>query len=453
MHSVWQQLSLSNWSGSSWRSGSYLSRLLVGSLATWRQGSWFIEWSEPLGALLCSLVFILAPFVSNSLTGVLLIACGIYWFLLTVADKDKVGFTPIHLLVLLYWQVALLSTAMSPVKKAAFSGFTKLTLYLLLFALMARVLRSPRLRSILIAVYLHISLIVSTYGIRQWFAGVQDLATWTDPSSASAGLTRVYSYLGNPNLLAGYLLAAVAFSIVAVFAWRRLLPKLLAVTAIVVNSLCLILTFSRGGWIGFVVASFALLLFLVYWWTPKLPQAWRPWAMPAVLGGSAALLILAILLVEPVQVRVASIFAGGKDSSNNFRIQVWQSMPKMIADRPIFGIGPGNKAFKIMATPYLPVRFDSALGAYSVLLETAVEIGIVGLLAFLWLIVVTVNQGFAQLKRLRNLASPEGYWLMAAIATILGMMAHGVVDTVWYRPEVNTIWWFAVAIVASYYES
>ena len=453
MHSVWQQLSLSNWSGHSWRSSSYLSRLLVGSLAAWQQGSWLMEWAEPIGALLCSLVFILAPFVANSLTGVLLIACGIYWFLLTIADKDKLGFTPIHLLVLLYWAIATVSTAMSPVKKAAFSGWTKLTIYLLLFALMARVLRSPKLRSLLIAIYLHVSLIVSAYGIRQWFAGVKESATWTDPNSASAGLTRVYSYLGNPNLLAGYLLAAVAFSIAAVFTWRRLLPKLLAVTMTVVNSLCLVLTFSRGGWIGFVVASFALLLLLVYWWTPKLPKAWRPWAMPAVLGGSVALLVLAILLVEPVQVRVASIFAGGQDSSNNFRIQVWQSMPKMIADRPILGIGPGNQAFKIMATSYLPVLFDSALGAYSVLLETAVEMGILGLLAFLWLIVVTLNGGFAQLQRLRNIASPQGYWLMAAIATILGMMAHGVVDTVWYRPEVNTLWWFAVAIVASYYES
>jgi putative inorganic carbon (HCO3(-)) transporter len=41
---------------------------------------------------------------------------------------------------------------------------------------------------------------------------------------------------------------------------------------------------------------------------------------------------------------------------------------------------------------------------------------------------------------------------MAAIAAMLGMLAHGLFDTVWYRPEVNTLWWLMVALVASYYQ-
>jgi putative inorganic carbon (HCO3(-)) transporter len=31
------------------------------------------------------------------------------------------------------------------------------------------------------------------------------------------------------------------------------------------------------------------------------------------------------------------------------------------------------------------------------------------------------------------------------------MLGHGTVDTVWYRPEVNTVWWLMVAMVASYW--
>ncbi|MEY3255153.1 MAG: putative bicarbonate transporter, IctB family, partial [Cyanobacteriota bacterium] len=38
-----------------------------------------------------------------------------------------------------------------------------------------------------------------------------------------------------------------------------------------------------------------------------------------------------------------------------------------------------------------------------------------------------------------------------AIAAIFGMLGHGTVDTVWYRPEVNTVWWLMVAMVASYW--
>ena len=450
MNSLWQQVTLSGLALQRWQQGSYLSRLLVGSLGRWRSHSWLMQWSEAIGALLCSLIFGLAPFVSTTLIGLLLLAGGSYWLLLTISDDGETIFTPIHLLVLLYWAIATVATAMSPVKTAAMTGWVKLTLFLLLFALLARVLRSPRIRSFLITVYLHISIVVSVYGIRQWRMGVKPLATWTDQTSSAADVTRVYSYLGNPNLLGGYLLPAVILSIGAIFVWSGLLPKLLALSATGLNFFCLVFTWSRGAWIGLLVGAFVLLLLLVYWWSPQLPAKWRKWSIPGVLGASATMIVFAVMFVEPVRDRAASIFAGRADSSNNFRINVWQSVVEMIRDRPILGIGPGNNAFNKIYPLYMRPKY-SALSAYSVILETAVETGIIGLMTFIWLLVVTFNQGMVQLKRLRDRANVQGYWLMAAIAIIAGMMAHGLVDTVWYRPQVNTLWWLVMAIVASYY--
>lgn len=450
INSLWRQITLSNLLLYRWQRGSYLSRLLVGSLGRWRSSSWLMQWSEAIAACLCALIFAVAPFVSTALIGVLLLAGAGYWLLLTISDEGEMVFTPIHLLVLLYWAIATVATAMSPVKTAAFTGWVKLTLYLMLFALLARVLRSPRVRSVIIGIYLHISLIVSVYGLRQWFFGAPPLATWTDPTSPMAGVTRVYSYLENPNLLAAYVIPAVIFSIVAIFAWSGLWPKLLAVTMTLVNSFCLLFTWSRGGWIGVLVGGFVLFLLLVYWWTPKLPPAWRKWALPGVFGGILSLIVLAMLFVEPLRERVASMFVGRSDSSNNFRINVWQSVLQMIRDRPILGIGPGNNAFNKIYPLYMRPRF-SALSAYSIWLETAVETGIIGLITFVWLLVVTFNQGLQQLHRLRSQANLHGYWLMGAIAIIAGMMGHGVVDTVWYRPQINTLWWLVMALVASYY--
>jgi len=40
---------------------------------------------------------------------------------------------------------------------------------------------------------------------------------------------------------------------------------------------------------------------------------------------------------------------------------------------------------------------------------------------------------------------------MGAIASMVGMLGHGLFDTVWYRPEVNTLWWLNVAVIASFY--
>jgi putative inorganic carbon (hco3(-)) transporter len=454
MNLVWQRFTLSTLPLKQYLATSYLHRYLVGLLSSWRQTSVLLQWGDAIAAALLSLIYLLAPFVSSTLVGVLLIACVGFWLLLTLADERSPTspslFTPIHLLVLLYWGVALIATALSPVKKAALNDLATLTLYLLLFTLCARVLRSPRLRSWIIGLYLHVSLIVSVYGLRQWFFGAAQLATWVDPESPLSKTTRVYSYLGNPNLLAGYLLPAVVFSLVAIFAWQGWIKKALALTMLIVNSACLILTFSRGGWIGLLVAVLAVAVLLAYWWSLQMPPFWQIWSLPILLGSLIGILAIAIIFVEPLRFRVFSIFADRRDSSNNFRRNVWDAVFEMIGDRPIIGIGPGHNSFNKVYPLYQRPRY-TALSAYSIFLEVAVETGFIGLACFLWLIIVTFNAALIQLGRLRQSANLQGFWLIGAFAALLGMLAHGTVDTIWFRPEVNTLWWLMVALIASYW--
>lgn len=454
MNLVWQRFTLSYLPLKQYLASSFLHRFLVGLLHSWRQSSILMQWGDPIAVALLSLVFALAPFVSSSLVGVLLVACVGFWLLLTLSDESTSAvplFTPIHLLVLVYWGIAVISTALSPVKSAAFKDLIVLTLYLLLFALCARVLRSPRLRSWIITLYLHVALIVSIYGLRQWFFGATALATWVDPTSPLAKTTRVYSYLGNPNLLAGYLVPAVVFSLVAIFAWQSWIKKALALTMFTVNAACLVLTFSRGGWIGLVVGVLTAIALLIYWLSIDMPPFWRTWTLPIVLGGLMGLIILAVIFVEPVRLRVFSIFADRRDSSNNFRRNVWDAVFEMIRDRPIIGIGPGHNSFNQIYPLYQRPRY-TALSAYSVFLEIAVETGLLGLGCFLWLMIVAFNHAGVQIQRLRQSRSIEGFWLIGGVATIAGMLAHGTVDTIWFRPEVNSLWWLMVALIASYWK-
>jgi putative inorganic carbon (HCO3(-)) transporter len=449
MTSAWDQFTLSALHPSQWRSSSYLYRF-VGILGQWRQGSWLLQWADPLGALLLSLILVLNPFVSTTLTGVLLVAAAGYWGLLTLSENGKPNVTPIHLLVLLYWGIATVAMAFSPVKQAAFSGWVNLTLYLLMFSLGARVLRSPRLTHWIVTLFLLVALVVSVYGVRQQLFGAKQLATWNDPTSQMAQDTRVYSYLGNPNLLAGYLLPAIALSLAAVFVWRRWLPKALAVVMVMVNAACLYFTDSRGGWIGMSALSLTFLLLLYYGYRSTLSPFWRRWLLPIVLGSLGSLAIAGLILVEPLRLRVLSIFAGRGDSSNNFRMNVWSAVFEMIRDRPLIGIGPGHDAFNKIYPLYMRPRF-SALSAYSIYLETVVEMGFIGLGCFLWLLVAAIAQGVGQIARLGEERNAQGFWLIAAIAAMAGMLAHGCVDTVWYRPEIHTLWWLVVALIASRY--
>jgi putative inorganic carbon (hco3(-)) transporter len=457
MYSFWQRLTLSDLALDRVVDASYVHRW-VGSLHSWRQRSWLMRWGDEIGAILTSLIFIVSPFeksipgLSTETVGLLMIAVAAFWILLTVSDRRTGGVTPIHVTILVFWAVSAISTGLSPVRADAIGGLSKVSLYLLLFVMLSRLCQSSRIRNWLIAIYLNIAFVVSGYGVHQAIYGAKQLGNWVDAESTLAKTTRVYSYLNNPNLLAGYLLPAIAFSIAAFFIWKGWIQKTLAVVMVVVDTACLLVTYCRGAWIGLVVGLIVAAGLVYYWLRPQLPKFWRSWGFPIVLGSIVGIGGLAILVIPSLHDRVLSIFSGSKDSSNNVRLEVWKAVQKMIHDRPILGFGPGDRVFKKIYPIYQTSPRFGAIGAYSVFLETIVEIGYVGFACLIWLIAVTANCAIQGLIRLRQNGDPQAFWLMAAIVSIVATLAQGATDTVWYRPEIQTLWWLTVGIVASFYQ-
>ena len=421
---------------------------LISPLQAWRDGSRLLG-TRFLGGLLVILIATL-PFLENAQTGVIGAAVAIAWLMLWLSDRrDEADqsvpiWTPIHLPLISYWAIAMIATLLSPVRVAAIDGMVKLTIYMLAFVSMSRMMRLGW-RSVLVGTYLITALVVCAYALQQWYLGAPELATWTDVTSETAGITRVYSFLGNPNLLAGYLMPVLPLGAIAAMHWRSWGMKILSAISAILGAFCITQTQSRGGLMGLAAESFVLVLLLVYWWGKRLPT----WTLPATFGGTAGAIALGTILVPTLRKRVGSIF-GTEDSSNAFRVNVWQSVLNMIKAKPILGIGPGNKAFNLVYPLYQRSGY-SALGTYSVPLEITVETGIIGVICYSWLIFTIFRQAWIALNRLRSDRNASGLWIIAAIATIVGMMVHGLVDTVWYRPQVQLLWWLAIAIISSFY--
>ena len=112
----------------------------------------------------------------------------------------------------------------------------------------------------------------------------------------------------------------------------------------------------------------------------------------------------------------------------------------MVRDHPWLGIGPSNSAFNLNYPLYQQPGY-TALSAYSVPLELAVETGIPGLLAGLGLFITSLKLGMAQLQRDLLLSLPA----VGAMAAVIGLAGHGLVDTIFFRPEVQLSGWFALA--------
>ena len=458
MYSFWQRLTLSDLALDGVINASYIHRW-VGSLKSWRQQSWLMQWGDEIGAILTSFVFLLAPFeksipgLSTETVGLLMIAVAAYWVLLTLADEQAGGVTPIHVTVLVFWAISAVSTALSPARNAAIGGLSKLSLYLLLFVMLARLCRSSRIRDWLIAIYLHVALFVSVYGVHQSIYGAKQLANWVDAESTLAKTTRVYSYIGNPNQLAAYLLPAICFSVAAYFIWQGWARKSLAIVMVVTNTYCLQVTYCRGAWIGAIVGILVAAGLVYYWLRPTLPKFWKSWALPIALGVILVIGGVAILAIPLLRDRVLSIFSGSNDSSNNVRLEVWKAVRNMIQARPLLGFGPGDRVFKQIYPVYQTSPRFSATGAYSVFLETIVEVGYIGFTCLIWMLIVTSNWAFQGLRQLRQTRDSAAFWLMAAIVSMVATIVQGATDTVWYRPDIQTLWWLTIAIIASFYQT
>jgi putative inorganic carbon (HCO3(-)) transporter len=341
--------------------------------------------------------------------------------------------------------LALLATGFSPVPAAAAKGLFKLLSYLGVYALMRRLLdEAPRWWDRLLAGLLLGELITAVIGLRQLYGDTTELARWADPNSVADGTQRIYSTLENPNLLAGYLIPILPLALVALLRWRSPWLRLFALTSFLLGAVAMLFTYSRGGWIGMVLALAVLGLLLLLRFSRLLSAPLKRWLPPLTIAFVVLALVVAAVKVEPLRVRLMSMAAGREDSSNNFRINVWLAAIEMIQDRPWLGIGPGNTIFNLIYPLYQQPRF-TALSAYSVPLELAVETGIPGLFAVFGLLITSLKIGISQIYRDLFLSLP----CLGAIAAVVGLAGHGFVDTIFFRPEVQISGWFVLATLGA----
>ena len=166
----------------------------------------------------------------------------------------------------------------------------------------------------------------------------------------------------------------------------------------------------------------------------------------SVVGAVVAFATSAILLVSSLRARVLSIFAMRQDSSNSFRFNVYHSSVEMFKDNWLLGIGVGNQNFREIYGLYMKTGFD-ALSAYNIFLEIAVESGIFALVAFVGFLINLVKNSVQFILKSENTKSV--ILVATAVISICAVCIHGFVDTVFFRPQIQFVFWTMVAIAGT----
>ena len=201
--------------------------------------------------------------------------------------------------------------------------------------------------------------------------------------------------------------------------------------------LALILTFSRGAWLG----SAAALLFLAV-----ISKKWMVIALLAVLSAAC------ILSFSSIQNRLATIVQPQDDPAMRDRLQLLTSSLQLGRENPLLGVGYGRGRLKDALRPYLEgtvLEHVPVLHTHNVYLELLTGTGVLGLLAFFWLLANTLVKVFSIALRRDGAQRLLGF---ALAASWIGAIVAGLGDIPFYHHETR-IFFFTLLAAAHIYLS
>lgn len=393
-------------------------------------------------------VFLASTVMSSDVIGfIALITIFLTVIKLLTKPDERLSSETFELWLLAYFMIVIISLAGSTLFHLSLKGFLKTFTYLGFYFSLVQYLKNNKSK---------IPFILSTIGVcvsfeavagfLQNFAHVEEISTWQDVSSLNPEevMTRVYGTLKpfNPNLLGGYFVAGIpAIYGMAAYFLNEKRYKFAAVSLglALLATITLFLTGCRGSYIGMMIIITGMFAVSAKYLWENYKKIYL-----SVVGGVVAFATAALLLVSSLRARVLSIFAMRQDSSNSFRFNVYNSSVDMFKDNWLLGIGVGNQNFREIYGLYMKTGFD-ALSAYNIFLEIAVESGVFALIAFVGFLIILIKNAVSFI--LKSAETKDVIIVSAALISICAVSIHGLVDTVFFRPQIQFIFWTMVAVL------
>ncbi len=313
----------------------------------------------------------------------------------------------------LFVLAGIISTAISPepIKALGLLRAFILEPILMFYAMLLTIKTKEQLQIILRTVFAT-TVLISAFGIFQYISFIHLLPKFWGFGNEPR---RIVSVFAHPNALSLYL--APLFGLFSALWLNRypLTKKFWTGLGLVIIGLALVLTYSRGAWLGISVGLVFLLLHRF---------GWKKILAPVILSG------MILLLIPSVQQRLA---LGLSDPSSEAHLDLMGIAIHKIIQHPV--LGNGLYGFR---TTQEQANYEGEIHNYphNIVFALWLEFGFLGLIGFAWIIYLALK------KQIKN----STVWSLGASIFLLVLLAHGLVDTPYFRNDLAMLFWFALSL-------
>jgi len=377
---------------------------------------------------------------AKELTAELLVIIGLMFWELRMINKEEIKFisTPLNLPILSFIAICVLSLIWS---NSFFVSLKELPLFLagpLLYFIIVNNINSEKQINQILSVVLLIGSTFGIYGILQ-YNGI-DFAFWI----GNYGRGKVFGLFGNVGYFAEYLILPLPIAISLFFVNKNKIKKTILLIGILAMTGALLVTFSRGPYLGLGVSLIFMIILFISSRSKKSTQIKKKLFMVTLLAISIIIFLFAVptllnksgTVISKIKER-ASITQLINEFSFGRRATIYKFTTLMIKDHLLVGSGLGT--FKYNTLRYQAKFFDQGQNrilytygiadkAHNEYLQLGAELGIIGLGIFIWLIISYFNYGFKKLKNIKN------KYKQGIIIGLMGSVTAFLIDAIFWFP-------------------
>ena len=304
-------------------------------------------------------------------------------------------------------------------------GFYSLLAFVTIFVSLLVGLRRRDQVERLVTVLMVGSIPAALFAVMQWL-GVQP-GVWR---SLYGG--RVFGTLGNPIFLGGYLLMLLPLTLARLATRGQGLRRALYLVVALLQGAALVLTLSRGPWLGLAVG----LVFLALAWAAVTRR--RSLALGIVGVVAVLAVVVGVLNLPPVRDsltnapsairRVSQLADVGAGSTGAVRLTLWDAAARVMSIEPLrlpMGYGPETGLITLTANASSILRYQerpdvSPDRSHNENFDRLIETGVLGLIGYLWLVAAGVYLALRQLGLAGERAQLTVYASLVGLGTLAG---------------------------------